>query len=100
MMETTLTFLDDLIHNIDDVIQQELSNRSKNPDYLRLGVWQQDEILKTMINDLKSQSEIVSHSCVKFALLITPTVDFTSNVITSILDELHQQCQMLINVFQ
>ena len=94
-MNETIELVQSFINEIDKSIDQR-----QQQDVLSLGQWKEDETLKIMITDFRNQAQVVSHSCVKFALLITPTIDFKSNVITSILDEINQQSQLLFNIFR
>jgi hypothetical protein len=99
-MEETIQSVKQHILFINDVMHKETKLRSEDKNYLRLGTWREDTTLKTMMADFKSQSEILSHTCVKFALLINPKVDLKSKIVTSILDEFNNNVQMLLNIFR
>jgi hypothetical protein len=99
-MDETIQFITQHTQEIDAFIQRELKGRADNKDSFRVGSWKEDPQLKIMLTDLKSQAEILSHTCVKFSLLINPKVDLTSNVIISILNEVKEQSQLLVNIFK
>lgn len=66
---------------------------------LRAGQWKENEQLNITIGDFKSQSEIIGHTIVKFALLVNPSLEFSSPVFLSILEELDSQIQTLFNIY-
>jgi hypothetical protein len=64
--------------------------------------WNDDEILKTIMSDLRKQFEVLSHCCVKFTLLLANTTTgskIPDAAVESMSDELGKTVQVLVNVF-
>jgi len=84
---------------IDDTLRQDTLLRQNIFAVVRVGAWRDDSTLKIIISDFKKQSQIVSQSFVKLALLISPSSDFESNIMKSIFDEVREQLQLLLNIY-
>jgi len=99
MSERCLDFILQSAALVDNAIQQEVRSRVNIFSVTKVGAWRDDDTLKIIISDFKKQSQIVSHSFVKLALLISPSSDFSSNIMKSIFDEIVEQLQVLLNIY-
>lgn len=64
--------------------------------------WREDPTLKAIMTDLKSQAHVISHSAVKFALLVNTSSPSDSNLsrnIASICEEIRPQIGTFYNIF-
>ncbi len=104
------------VSQVDERIAQHLAERSQKQNILRnsdnqdgliipqtTARWRDDNVLKTIMSDMKSQYQVLSHCCVKFTLLLSNQVTGKSKVSTealnSMLDELSKTVQTLLNIY-
>ncbi len=104
------------ITQVDESIAKQLNQRNDKQKLLKSSSsggdivipqttarWRDDNVLKTIMTDMKSQYQVLSHCCVKFTLLLSNTLGGKSKVSTealdSILDGLKKTVQTLLNIY-
>ncbi len=104
------------VSQVDGTIAQHLADRGEKQNLIRNGSkgddlvipqttarWRDDNVLKTIMNDMKSQYQVLSHCCVKFTLLLSNTLSGKSNVssaaLDSMVDEMAKTLQTLLNIY-
>jgi hypothetical protein len=99
-MEDLRKSLLEIIDFVDTIISDRLTKRRNQAT---IGVpWKEDLKLKNVTTDLRSQAEIVSHSCIKLALLINTSGSSTKNLqnsINTLCEEMLPQLSTFYNIF-
>lgn len=97
MLMENLTFLQSAQQLVTDRIEQHVALRAQ-PSHICLAKWRDDDLLKTIMTDLKAQSQILAHTCVKLALLYSAS-SVKAEAAESIMKELNGQMQTLLNIY-
>lgn len=97
MLMDILAFLQSSQQLVADRIEQHIALRSQ-PSQVSLAKWRDDDLLKTIVTDLKSQSQIIAHSCVKLSLLYTAK-SVKVEAADSLLKELMGHMQVFLNIY-
>ena len=82
-----------------DRLQQHVALRNESSTQINsLAKWREDDLLKTMMTDMKSQCQIIAHSCVKLALLYSAS-SVKREAADSLFQEIHTQLQTFLNIY-
>ena len=97
MLSSSLQFLQGSQALIEERIQQHCQQRQQ-PSFISLVRWRDDDLLKTIVTDMKSQSQIIAHSCVNLALLYSAAT-VKQEATDSILKEIQEHMQIFLNIY-
>lgn len=101
-MQALRTSLSETIQFTDAVIQDRLNRRQAAEGRVNGVPWREDATMKTVMTDLRSQAQIISHSAVKLALLVNTAAPGDRNLssnLRSIGEEVTPQIITFYNIF-